>query len=76
MNIAIYTYKKQTYLDAYEGTINTIRNPDEWQIPSQLEETEVEAPIEKRVAGRLKKTILPSRRVFRKYNIKCGKCGK
>ena len=35
-------YKKQTYLDTYEGTINIVENLDEWQIPSQLEEIEVE----------------------------------
>ena len=35
----------------------------------------VEARIEKRVAGRPKKTRLPSRGKFRKHNIKCGKYG-
>ena len=68
-------YKKQTYLNTYEGTVNTVGNPDEWKIPEQLEEIVVEAPIEKCAARRPKKTRLPSRGEFRKYNIKCGKCG-
>ena len=26
-------YKKQTYLDTYECTINIVGNPDEWEVP-------------------------------------------
>ena len=36
---------------------------------------EVEVSIEKRIAGRLKKTRLLSCGEFRKHNIKCGKRG-
>ena len=68
-------YKKQTYIDTYKGIINTVGNPDEWEISTQVGQIEVEAPIEKRKAGRPKKTGFLSRGEFRKHNIKCGKCG-
>ena len=47
-------YKKQTYLDTYEGIVNSVRNFDEWEIPGQVEQIKVEAPIEKRTARRQK----------------------
>ena len=65
-------YKKQTYLATYEGTVNSVGNPYEWEIPEEIEKMEVEASIEKRTAGRPKKTRLLLRGEFRKHNIKCG----
>ena len=53
-------YKKQTHLETYEGTINSVENPDEWEIHGQMEQIEVATPIEKHTARRLKKTRLLS----------------
>ena len=78
MNIDEYCsiyYKKKTYLATYKGIVNLVENPDEWEIPEEMEKMEVEAPIKKRIVGRQKKIRLLSRSEFRKHNIKCGKCG-
>ena len=48
-------YKKQTYLDTYEDTVNSVGNLNEWEILGQVEQIEVEAPIIKCIAGRPKK---------------------
>ena len=68
-------YKKQIYFDTYKGTVNTVKNPNEWEISGQVKQIEVEAQIEKRTARRPKKTRFLSRGEFRKHNIKCEKCG-
>ena len=62
-------YKRQTYLETYGCIISLVRNPDEWEIPGQIEQIEVEAPIKKHTARRSKKTRLLSRGEFRKHNI-------
>ena len=68
-------YKNQTYIATYKVTIKTVGNPDEREIPKEMEKMEVEAPIEKRTARRPKKTRLLSCGEFRKHNMKCAKCG-
>ena len=67
--------QKQTYFDTYKGTVNTVGNPDEWKIPRQVGQFKVEAPIEKRIARRPKKTRFLSCGEFRKHKIKSEKYG-
>ena len=45
-------YKKQTYIDTYKSIVNTVGNPDEWEIPRQAGQIKVDAPLEKRTTRR------------------------
>ena len=76
-------YSKEIWIEMYKESIYPVGNEDQWNVPDDIKNMKVLAPVEKKQAGRPKKSKQGRRRVNRYpsqgekvvIHRKCGKCG-
>lgn len=76
-------YLKETWIEMYKEAIYPVGNEDQWDVPDEIKNMKVSEPVEKKQAGRPKKSKQGRRRINRYpsqgekivVQRKCGKCG-
>ncbi|XP_022845350.1 uncharacterized protein LOC111368351 [Olea europaea var. sylvestris] len=69
-----YYYTKDAYVNAYESSVYSVGNPEEWRVLDEVEFQIILAPNQKRSSGRpIEKRKRSSREG--KPKVRCGRCG-